>query len=115
MTNERMTGGRFSEDAMNDGSHAIPLFAVLGIVLVAGLNACAGTFARAADEMSADVLATHLRLQGYKCDRAQSAERDAKQSRPDEAAWIVTCDTGTYRVQLMPHQAARVERVEAGK
>jgi hypothetical protein len=69
--------------------------------------------ALAAEETPVDVLAAHLRLQGHRCDHAQSAQRDAQLSKPDSVVWIVTCESGSYRVQLVPHMAARVERIEA--
>src|SRR5262249_42795585 len=67
---------------------------------------------RAAEEATADVLAAHLRLQGHRCEHVQSAQRDTQRSKPDEAVWIVTCESASYRVQLVPHMAARVERIE---
>src|SRR5262245_9847407 len=88
---------------------------VSGLVVGVALVACSGwsNAGRAlAEETPADVLAAHLRLQGHRCDHAQSAQRDAQRSKPDEAVWIVKCESASYRVQLVPHMAARVERLE---
>jgi len=91
-------------------------FAVcLGVAAVPSGNWHNTGGAIAAEETPPDVLAAHLRLQGHSCDKAQTAERDAQRSKPDSPVWIVTCETATYRVQLVPHMAARVERVEPGQ
>ena len=55
-----------------------------------------------AQESPKDVIAAHVRLQGYKCDAPKSAQRDAKASSPDEAVWLITCENARYRVHLVP-------------
>lgn len=62
-----------------------------------------------AQESPKDVIAAHLRLQGYTCDAPQKARRDARLSRPDEAVWIVTCENARYRVRLVPDMADVIE------
>jgi len=62
-----------------------------------------------------DVIAARLRLQGYRCEKALSTERDAERSKPDSAVWIVKCAEGVYRVQLVPNMAARVEQIDESK
>lgn len=62
-----------------------------------------------AQESPKDVLAAHLRTQGYKCDRPKSATRDAAASGPDEAVWTIRCENGRYRVRLVPDMAASVQ------
>lgn len=62
-----------------------------------------------AQESPKQVLAAHLRTQGYKCDAPKSATRDAAASRPDEAVWIIRCENARYRVRLVPDMAASVE------
>ena len=59
-----------------------------------------------------DILAAQLRDQGYTCDHPQSAEQDAKGSKPDEAVWIVQCEGAKYRMRLVPDMAAKVERID---
>ena len=86
---------------------------VFGVALIASSDWGNAGRALAAEETPADVLAAHLRLQGHRCDRAQSVQRDTQRSKPDAAVWIVTCESASYRVELVPHMAARVERIEA--
>ena len=58
------------------------------------------------------IVATQLRSQGYDCVDPHKAERDTSASTPGEEAWIVTCDNATYRVKLVPDQAAKVEQID---
>lgn len=62
-----------------------------------------------AQESPKDVIAAHLRTQGYKCDAPKSATHDAATSRPDESVWIIRCENARYRVRLIPDMAAKVE------
>ena len=71
----------------------------------------AGSPTLAVEEMSAEIIAVQIRDQGYACDKALSATRDEKLSKPDEAAWILKCENATYRVRLTPDMAAKVERI----
>ena len=76
-------------------------------------TAAAGALAAPAlDESSKDVIAAQIRDQGYTCDTPQSATRDEQASRPDEAVWILQCETAKYRVRLDPDMAAKVERID---
>jgi hypothetical protein len=72
----------------------------------------AGTFALSAQEDPTNIVADQIRAQGYKCDSPQSAKRDAQASRPDEAVWILQCESGSYRVRLIPDMAATVEKID---
>ncbi len=74
----------------------------------------ATTVAKAAapQEVSKDIIAVQIRRQGFACENPESATRDSEAAKPDEAAWILTCKGVTYKVQLVPNQAAKVERVE---
>jgi len=67
---------------------------------------------RAADQMPAEIIAAQIRDQGFSCDKALSAERDRERSTPDEADWILKCENATYRVRLIPDQAADVKRLD---
>jgi hypothetical protein len=69
----------------------------------------------AAQQTPKEDLAAQIRDQGYKCDDPQSAEREEKASKPDEAVWVLTCEGATYRVRLDPDMAAKVERIGDGK
>ena len=72
----------------------------------------AGTFVLSAQEDPTNIVADQIRAQGYKCDSPQSAKRDAQASKPDEAVWILQCESGSYRVRLVPDMAATVERLD---
>jgi hypothetical protein len=65
--------------------------------------------AQQVQESPKDVIAAHLRLQGYACETPKSARRDVKASRPDEAVWLITCENARYRVRLVPNMADVVE------
>ena len=65
-----------------------------------------------AQDTPPEVLASQLRLQGYRCEAPITAQRDAQLSRPDEAAWILKCANASYRIRLMPDMAARIERLD---
>jgi hypothetical protein len=64
---------------------------------------------RTAGQTPPESLADQVRAQGYPCDRLMSAERDAGQSRPNEAVWIIKCANAAYRMRVIPDMAARVE------
>jgi hypothetical protein len=68
--------------------------------------------AHAVEEVPAEILAAQIRDQGFVCNKALSAERDQKLSKPDEAAWVLKCDNASYRVRLIPDMAAKVERID---
>ncbi|TYC64155.1 hypothetical protein FMN50_01490 [Rhodobacterales bacterium] len=59
-----------------------------------------------------ELLAAQVRDQGMTCDSPQSAEKDTLQSAPDEDAWLLHCETATYRVKLVPDMAAEIKKVE---
>ena len=62
-------------------------------------------------ETSKDVIATQIRSQGFSCNQPMTAERDRLASIPDEGVWLLQCEDGSYRVRLIPHMAAKVERI----
>ena len=62
-------------------------------------------------ETPKDVIATQIRSQGFGCNQPTTAERDPLASIPDEGVWLLQCEDGSYRVRLIPHMAAKVERV----
>ena len=77
-----------------------------------GFNIGSVLSAARAEEAPVGGLAAQLRRQGFRCDKALSAERDAERSKPDEAVWVLKCSDGVYRMRLVPNMAAKVERVE---
>ena len=83
---------------------------------------CAGAVASAAlatpataQETPPEIIAAHIRQQGYACEKALSAQRDPKASKADEPMWTLRCSNATYRVRLVPDMAAKVEEVKDGK
>jgi len=80
-------------------------------LLLAAAAAMAGASASAQEDPT-NIVADQIRAQGYKCDSPQSAKRDAQASRPDEAVWILQCESGSYRVRLVPDMAATVEKID---
>ena len=68
--------------------------------------------AQAAEEMPKDMLAAQIRTQGFVCEKALRATRDAKRSRADHAVWVLTCSNATYRVSRAPDMAAKVQPLE---
>jgi hypothetical protein len=68
-----------------------------------------------AQEKPAEVIAAHIRTQGYACDKALSAQRNRKASRPNETVWLLRCSNGTYNVTLVPDLAAKVVLIKDEK
>lgn len=60
-------------------------------------------------ESPKDIIAAHLRTQGYACDAPKSARRDVQSSRPDEPVWLIVCKNARYRVRLVPDMMDVVE------
>jgi hypothetical protein len=84
----------------------------ISLLLAATALTGAGVFTASAQEDPTNIVADQIRAQGYKCDSPQSAKQDAQASRPDEAVWILQCESGSYRVRLIPDMAAKVERID---
>ena len=72
----------------------------------------AGVFTASAQEDATNIVADQIRAQGYKCDSPQSVKQDTQASKPDEAVWILQCESGSYRVRLIPDMAAKVEQLD---
>jgi hypothetical protein len=58
------------------------------------------------------VVADQVRSQGYACANPTGAQRDEALSRPDLPVWILTCESGRYRVELVPDMRARVTPIK---
>ena len=65
-----------------------------------------------AQEDPTNIVADQIRAQGYKCASPQSATQDVQASKPDEAVWTLQCESGSYRVRLIPDMAAKVEPID---
>lgn len=64
-----------------------------------------------AQETTIEMVATGLRARGYTCDRPSALAPDPAQSAPDERAWLLTCETGRYRVIFKGDAGPEVERL----
>ena len=78
------------------------------VALIAAV-AFAGAAAQAAEETVQGMLAAQIRMQGFACDKALGAAKDAKRSRPDHAVWMLRCSNANYRVSRAPDMVAKVE------
>lgn len=65
-----------------------------------------------AQESPKDIIAAHIRNQGYACDAPQVATRDRSASKPNAAVWLLKCRNASYRVRLVPDMAAGVEKID---
>ena len=65
-----------------------------------------------AQETVQSMLAVQIRSQGYSCDKALGAVRDAKRSKPDYEVWVLKCSNTTYRVSRAPDLPAKVEVIQ---
>ncbi len=94
-------------------SHLVPRYAHV-LPLIAGASFATGAVPSAAEqrETAADIIAAHIRTQGYACDKALGAVRIRRASRPDQAVWTLRCSNASYRVRLIPDMAAQVEKLE---
>lgn len=90
---------------------ALPVAAVFGAATLSPLSAQESA-QETAQESAKNIIAAHIRTQGYACDAPQSATRDRRASRPLGAVWLVRCESATYRVRLIPDMAAIVEQVD---
>lgn len=79
------------------------------IFVLAGSVVLGGASAQAAEETVQGMLAAQIRAQGFSCEKALGATRDAKRSRPDHAVWVLRCGNANYRVSRAPDMAAKVE------
>lgn len=78
------------------------------LILSAALLAVLGPAATMAQEDPADVVAVAIRDHGLACTNPTDAERDEEASSPDEQAWTISCDEGSYRVKFMGDTGAEV-------
>lgn len=85
------------------------VLALTSILAFDGLAAAAG-MSKAAEEVTPlEVVAAAVRVRGHACESPESATRDEEASRPDRAAWTITCESGRYQVIFEGDTGARVE------
>jgi hypothetical protein len=82
--------------------------AIVGFAFAVGIGPA---MSQSADEPTRDLLASQIRDQGFTCDKPQDAQREAKESVPNETVWILTCENDTYRMTVIPDMAAKVEKL----
>ena len=63
-----------------------------------------------AQDQSAEltIVVAQVRTQGFRSPQSSSAERLAAEFAANQAAYLLKCEGVTYKVVLMPHQAAKV-------
>ena len=67
----------------------------------------------AANQTAADdIVAAQVREQGYPCEEPTSAERDQGSDGAQGESWILRCTNASYRVELVPDMAARVQKID---
>ena len=83
---------------------------VSNVASAAALGSTSPTHAQlqASTETPRAVLAAQIRTQGFACEKALGARKDAKRSRADYEVWILKCSNMTYRVGRYPDMAAKV-------
>ena len=79
------------------------------IVLLAGLSAAALPAAAQTDADAAALVATQVRDQGFLCSDPVGAERQGMADT--DVVWVLTCGNASYRVRLIPDQAAVIEQL----
>jgi hypothetical protein len=82
------------------------------LVLIAALVSLSSGLGALAQETPVGILADHIRTQGFSCKTPESASRDEALSKADEQVWTLKCDGISYRVRLVPDQAAKVEKIQ---
>ena len=70
--------------------------------------------AAAAQEQGAalTIVADQVRSQGFTCDNPVAAERIEADTPPDQTVYLLKCEGVSYRVQLVPDQAAKISEIE---
>ena len=79
---------------------------------VATIGVAANSSTPGTDEEVERTVADTVRDQGLPCAEVMAAHRDPAASRPDEAAWVLTCSDARYRVRYMGDRAPEIERLE---
>jgi len=80
--------------------------------IVAALVAATGAANAMAQDDPTDLVAIAIRDNGQPCTNPTDARRDAEASSPDEQAWTISCDEGSYRVKFMGDTGAEVTAID---
>jgi hypothetical protein len=78
--------------------------------LAVGVCPTAAQSDAAGDAAAGELVAVQVRNQGLACADPVSAKRDPTAN--DDAVWALTCADASYRVRLVPDQAAQVEKLD---
>jgi len=89
------------------------LLAAAAVVFSPSVRAQQTTATPVAAETLQSMLAVEIRAQGFNCDKALRAVRDAKRSRPDRGVWVLKCSNAMYRITRSPDMAAKVDLSDA--
>jgi hypothetical protein len=81
------------------------------VILIVGNAGGALTLSAAQAETVQSILAAQIRTQGFACDKALGAIKDARRSKPDHEVWVLKCSNAVYRVGRYPDLAAKVEQL----
>lgn len=93
------------------GSFWISSVAVGAFTAVGLASSIATAAARDQSDVST-IVADQVRSQGFPCRNPSSTERVADESAPNQTVYLLKCEAVTYRVVLIPDQAALVTRLE---
>lgn len=63
-------------------------------------------------ETPKQIIAAHIRRQGFACVTPLSAVRNRRLSRVHAPVWLLRCENDTYQVRLVPDMAAEVSRIK---
>ena len=85
------------------------VLAASAVVFSTSAQAQQATGTPVAAETLQSMLAVAVRAEGFTCEKALRAARDAKRSRPDRGVWVLKCSNAMYRVTRSPDIAAKVE------
>ena len=86
----------------------------LAVVVLTVTGSCGSRTGSAAQaqETVQSMLAAQIRTQGFVCDTALGAVRDAKRSKPDRAMWVLKRSNANYRISRVLDMVAKVEVVQ---
>lgn len=83
-----------------------------GALMLNAADTAVSPSAQAQEDSAASIIAAQIRKQGFACKTPKTATRENKPSRPDLPVWLLDCGDTSYRVQLVPNMAAKVEKVD---
>jgi hypothetical protein len=86
----------------------------LNLTVLAGLPFAAVGWSDVAQaqESTTEIVAAAVRQHGHVCEHPESVEPDHQDTTPDEKAWIIRCENGSYRVKFMGSGVAEVEPMD---